>query len=171
MEKKQEGPVNKKKISKNQRKQKSGKTLVIVIIVLILILGGVAVLYYSGWLNNFLRSDEGAEDNSLAELNRKCIIVEEKDIVMENDSAGTTEIIVKMPDYSALFKEAYEAEDSELYLYEALSKGEYEIREIQAVAEVTCQNGITLVHTDEIVDELLEKALLEAVNEFAEENE
>lgn len=173
MQKKQQvgEATNKKKGNKDQRKQKSGKTLVIVIIILTIIVGIIAVLYYNGWFNNFFRTDKDVEDNSLAEINRSCITVEEKNIVMENDSEGTAEIIVKMPDYATLFKDAYKAEDSEMYLYEALSKSEYEIREIQAVAEVTRQKGITQVHTDEVVDELLENALLEAANELAEENE
>lgn len=105
----------------------------------------------------------------LQEVNFNCIDIETPNIVMENDIEGTVEITVQIPDYEALYKQAHEFEDPDVYILQALESGKYDSCERIIMARVTVENGEQVVHTDEALKELLERELSNAINALMEE--
>ena len=116
-----------------------------------------------GWERNTVRAQ------SLEELNETCILVEEKAIHIESENNGEAELVVKIPDYEELYQKAYETEDPETYIKESLISGNYTVQTIETNAAVTVENGKQKIHKQEAIDELLEHAMLNAVNAVAEE--
>lgn len=151
--------------------QKMGRfflKLLLWMLLLVAVTGGIiAGLSYMG-ISNIPFLSEFNEDNILETLNKRAIAVEESDIVMETDTEGTATIIVKMPNYELLFKEAYASENPDRYLAKALILGHYEVQEYEETAAVTVANGVTTIHSDEVVHRLLEKALINAINALTE---
>lgn len=138
------------------------------LILLVVIAGGIiAGLSYTGIIDIPVLS-EFNEENILETLNERAVVVKETEIVMETDTEGTATVIVKMPNYELLFKEAYSSEKPDQYLVKALALGDYEIREYKEVATVTVTDDVTTIHSDEIVHELLEEALINAINTLSE---
>lgn len=104
-------------------------------------------------------------------VNERAIEVKETNIVMDTDTEGTAEIIVQMPNYTLLFREAAASNNPEKYLLEALALGRYEVQEFVGVATVTVDDEITTVHSDEMVHRLLEESLVDAINALWEVEE
>lgn len=172
--------ADKKAAKKAKRKEKRAKLttgqkvrrfflkLFLWLILLVVIASGIiAGLSYTGIIDIPVLS-EFNEDNILETLNERAVVVEETEIVMETDTEGTATVIVKMPNYELLFKEAYASENPDQYLVKALALGDYEIREYKEVATVTVTDNVTTIHSDEIVHELLEEALINAINSLSE---
>lgn len=179
-EAKKKRKADKKAAPKAKRKEKRAKLtagqkvrrfflkLFLWLILLVVIAGGIiAGLSYMGIIDIPVLS-EFNEDNILETLNERAVLVEENEIVMETDTKGTATVIVKMPNYELLFKEAYASENPDQYLVKALALGDYEIREYKEVATVTVDDDVTTIHSDEIVHELLEEALINAINALSE---
>ena len=137
------------------------------ILFIVIASGAIAWLSYMGIIDIPFLSDFN-RDNILETLNERAIVVEETDIVMETDTEGTATVIVKMPNYELLFKEAYASKNPDQYLVKALVLGNYEIREYEEVATVTVADDVTTIHSDEVVHKLLEEALINAINALSE---
>lgn len=137
------------------------------ILLVVIVAGVIGALSYTRIIDIPFLSDFN-EDNILETLNERAVIVEEKDIVMETDTEGTVTIIVQIPDYELLFKEAYKSANPNGYLVKALALGKYEIREYKEVATVTVDDAVTTIHSDEVVHQLLEEALINAINVLSE---
>lgn len=138
------------------------------LILLVVIAGGaIAGLSYMSIIDIPVLS-EFNEDNILETLNERAVVVEKTDIVMKTDTEGTATVIVKMPNYELLFKEAYASENPDQYLVKALALGDYEIREYEEVVTVTVADDVTTIHSDEVVHKLLEEALINAINALSE---
>lgn len=108
------------------------------------------------------------EDKLLEFINTKNIIVEESTIEMTSDTEGTATIIVQIPNYELLFKEAALTKNPEQYLFKSLAMKQYEIQEIEAIASVTVENGSTIIHSDDVVQQLLDESLVNAINALSE---
>ena len=83
---------------------------------------------------------------------------------MDSDVAGTMRLIVKIPDYTALYCEAGKTDNPEAYIQNALEKKQYEICEREIMASVTVENGKRVIHKDEAVIKLLDKEFNDATN-------
>lgn len=107
--------------------------------------------------------------NSFIELiNERNIIVEEENIVMTSDKEGTATIVVTLPDYELLFENAISAKNPDNYLLKALFFRDYETQEFELSANVTIENGKRVVHSDEVIHQLLEECLIDAINALSE---
>ena len=179
-EEKKKRNAGKKAAKKAKKKEKRAKLttgqkvcrfflkLFLWLILLVVIAGGtIAGLSYMGIIDIPVLS-EFNEDNILETLNERAVVVEKTDIVMKTDTEGTATVIVKMPNYELLFKEAYASENPDQYLVKALALGDYEIREYEEVVTVTVADDVTTIHSDEVVHKLLEEALINAINALSE---
>lgn len=156
------------KLTTGQKVRKFFRKLFLWLILLVVIAGGIiGGLSYMGMLDIPFLSDFN-KDNILETLNERAIVVEETDIVMATDNEGTAKIVIKLPDYELLFKEAYASENPDQYLVKALALGKYEIIEYEKVATVTVEGGETTIRSDEVVHQLLEEALINAINALSE---
>lgn len=156
------------KLTTGQKIRRFFVKLFLWLILLVVIAGGtIAGLSYMGIIDIPVLSGFN-EDNIFETLNERAVVVEETEIVMETDTKGMATVIVKMPDYELLFKEAYASENPDQYLVKALALGDYEIREYKEVATVTVVDDVTTIHSDEIVHKLLEEALINALNALSE---
>ena len=45
---------------------------------------------------------------------------------------------------------------------------QYEVQEIEASAKVTVENGSTIIHSDDVVQQLLDESLVNAINALSE---
>lgn len=179
-EEKKKRKAEKKAAKKAKKKEKRAKLttgqkvrrfflkLFLWLILLVVLAGGtIGGLSYMGIIDIPFLSDFN-EDNILETLNERTVVVEETNIVMETEDKGTATIIVQLPDYELLFKEAYLSENPDQYLVKALALGQYEIREYKETATVTVDDGVTNIHSDEVVKQVLEKALINAINALSE---
>jgi len=172
-EKKQKRRAEKKARKKEKKaKQTIGQKLcrffgklILLLLFLVLIIGA---LWYLKIINIPLLQEDDTY-NKLNMVNQKCISVETRDIIMKNDMEGTATILVRLPDYEMLFAKASVSEVPEEYLLEALKEGKFEIQEYEMKADVTIEKGDTIIHSDEVVHQLLEKALIDAINSLSEE--
>lgn len=177
---KQKRKADKKTAKKAKKKEKWAKLttgqkvrrfilkMLLGVILLVVLVGGLIVgLSYLGVVNIPFLSNFN-KDNLLEVVNEKTIVIEETDIVMETETEGAATIIVQMPDYELLFKEASTSANPEQYLLKALAFGKYEIQEFEEIATVTVDNGVTTVHSDEVVHQLLEESLINAINALSE---
>lgn len=100
----------------------------------------------------------------LQEANYDCINVETHDVVMQTDTEGVVKIMVQLPDYEALFKDAYASENPDQNLLKALESGKYDVLECEITAKVIIEDGKEVIHTDEAIKELLVQELSNAIN-------
>lgn len=143
------------------------KLILTVILLLVLTAGVVGALVYFGVADLPFLSD--FKKNSLLELvNERNIIVEEENIIMTSDEEGTATIVVTLPDYELLFESAVTAENPDNYLLKALFFKDYETQEFELSASVTVENGERVIHSDEVVHQLLEECLVDAINALSE---
>lgn len=143
------------------------KLILTVILLVVLIAGVMGALVYFGVVDIPFLSD--FNQNSLLELvNERNIIVEEENIVMTSDEEGTATIVVTLPDYELLFESAITAENPDNYLLKALFFKDYETQEFELSANVTVENGERVIHSDEVVHQLLEERLVDAINALSE---
>lgn len=56
----------------------------------------------------------------------------------------------------------------ERYIVNALKKGKYDTKKYEEDVKVTVEEGETVIHSDEIVDKIIEKELVNAVNALTE---
>lgn len=167
-DKKEKRKEKRAKLTTGQKVRRFFVKLLLWLILLVIIAGGtIAGLSYMGIIDIPVLS-EFNEDNILETLNERAVVVEETEIVMETDTEGTATVVVKMPNYELLFKEAYASENPDRYLVKALALGDYEIREYKEVATVTVADDVTTIHSDEVVHKLLEEALINAINALSE---
>lgn len=146
------------------------KLILSIILLVILTVGVTGALVYFGVVDIPLLSD--FNQNSLLELvNERNIIVEEENVVMTSDKEGTATIVVTLPDYELLFESAVTAENPDFYLLKALIFKDYETQEFELSANVTVENGERVIHSDEVVHELLEERLVDAINALSEVRE
>lgn len=156
------------KLTTGQKVRKFFSKLFLRLILLVVIAGGIiGGLSYMGIFDIPLLTDF-SKDNILETLNERAVVVEETDIVMETDDKGTAAIVVQIPDYELLFKEAYASENPNQYLVKALVLRNYEIREYEDIATITVESGETIIHSDEVVHRLLEEVLINAINTLSE---
>lgn len=107
-------------------------------------------------------------DKLLEFINEKSIVIEETNVVMNNNTEGTATIIVQMPNYEQLFKNASETRNPERYLLRKLMLKKYKTQEFEEVANVTVENNTTVIHSEEVVHKLLERNLINAINSLSE---
>lgn len=161
----------KEKLAKLTTGQKVGRfflKLLLWLILLAVIAGGViGTLSYFDVVDIQLFSSF-KKDNLLRVVNEKRIVVKKTNIVLETETEGKATIIVQMPDYELLFKEAYSSDDPDQYLLKALILKKYDIKEYERTALVTVDDGKTTVHSDEVVHQLLEEVLINAINALSE---
>mgnify|MGYP005761771089 FL=1 len=118
------------------------------------------------------KNPEDRQQEKLAELGQETLTVEEGEIRMESETEGEADLMVRLPDYEALFLEALNAEDPDAYLENALENGDYETKQVETRAQVTVEGGNQVVHSEEAAKEALEKELVQAIAALAgEENE
>lgn len=177
---KKEAKKKRKADKKNKKKEKRAqwsagkkvrrfflKLILTVILLVVLTAGVMGALVYFGVVDIPFLSD--FNQNSLLELvNEKNIIVEEENIVMTNDEEGTATIVVTLPDYELLFESAITAENPDNYLLKALFFKDYETQEFELSANVTVEDGERVIHSDEVVHQLLEECLVDAINALSE---
>ena len=108
------------------------------------------------------------QNNLLEIINERNIIVEEENIVMTSETEGTATIVVTLPDYELLFENAATAVNPNNYLFKALILKDYETQEYEMSVNVTVENGERVVHSDEVVHQLLEESLVNAINALSE---
>ena len=166
-EKKAEKNEKRAAMTKGQKARRFFLKLLLLLILLVIAGGIIGGLSYMGIFDIPFLSDYN-KDNILKTLNERSIVVEETDIVMESDDSGTANIVVQIPDYGLLFKEAYASKNPDLYLVKALALGQYEVREYEEVAAVTVKDGETTIHSEEVVHQILEEALINAINDSSE---
>lgn len=113
------------------------------------------------------KDPEDRQQEKLAELGQETLTVEEGEIRMESETEGEADLMVRLPDYEALFLEALNAEDPDAYL----ENGDYETKQVETRAQVTVEGGKQVVHSEEAAKEALEKELVQAIAALAgEEN-
>lgn len=132
-----------------------------------IIVGTIYGLSYLGIVNTPFFTT-ATVDKSLEKINQKCIVVEELGIIMKNEKEGTATLRIQLPDYKLLFIEASKTENPEQYLLESLASGNYDSCDYKGVAPVTIENGEMVVHSEEVVHQLLEKNLISAINALSE---
>lgn len=143
------------------------KLILTVLLLVVLATGITGTLVYFDVVNIPFLS--GFNQNSLLELvNEKRIIIEEKNIMMTSETEGTATIVVTLPDYELLFESAFAAENPNIYLLKALFFKDYETQEFELSANVTVENGEQVIHSDEVVHQLLEERLVDAINALSE---
>ena len=116
-------------------------------------------------------NEEDLVAKSIGEINADCILVEEKEGEAEGEDTEEVALTVEMPDYEKLMIEAYQTDDPETYMKEALSSGDYETKKFDTTAQVTAEDGKRVVHEEEAVDQLLEEEIIKAMNTLTEEQE
>lgn len=152
-----------------KKKKRTGKFLlrlfVVILVLAGVIIGSIAFLQLKGRIDisKFLKNEENIED-----INRSCIIVKEKDIVMDNETEGTATITIEVPNYADIYIAAYNSKNPERYIVNALKKGKYDTKKYEEDVKVTVEEGETVIHSDEIVDKIIEKELVNAVNALTE---
>ena len=77
------------------------------------------------------KDPEDRQQEKLAELGQETLTVEEGEIRMESETEGEADLMVRLPDYEALFLEALNAEDPDAYLENALENGDYETKQVE----------------------------------------
>ena len=101
-------------------------------------------------------------------INQRNIIIEEENIIMTSKTEGTATIIVTLPDYELLFENAVTAKNPDNYLLKALILKDYKTQEFEVSASVTVENGKKVVHSDEVIHQLLEESLVNAISALVE---
>lgn len=87
---------------------------------------------------------------------------------MDNETEGTATITIEVPNYADIYIAAYNSKNPERYIVDALKKGKYDTKKYEEDVKVTVEDGETVIHSDEIVDKIIEKELVNAVNTLTE---
>lgn len=111
----------------------------------------------------------GGQPIDLAELNRSCILVEQKEIHMTDAANGTAVLSITMPDYEKLYQAAAASPSFKQYMIHALRSGEYETVVFEETASVTVENNKQVVHSEEVISSLLDEQLVIAVEAATQE--
>lgn len=179
-EAKKKRKADKKEVKKAKKKEKWAKLTTgqkVQRIIFKLLLGLIILISFSvGIIGGLLHLDvieipvvtAYREDKLLEFINTKNIIVEESAIEMTSDTEGIATIIVQIPNYESLFKEAALTKNPEQYLFKSLVMKQYEIQKIEATASVTVENGSTIIHSDDVVQQLIDESLVNAINALSE---
>lgn len=156
------------KLTTGQKIRKFFLKLALWLILLFVIAGGIiGGLSYMEMLDIPLLSNFN-KDTILETLNERAVVVEKTDIVMVTGNEGTAKIVVQLPDYELLFKGAYASDNPDQYLVGSLALGKYGTKEYERVATVTVEGEEATIHSDEVVHQLLEEALINAINTLSE---
>lgn len=113
------------------------------------------------------RQDKMSEEE-LYKLNNTCIKVKKDKIKMDDETSGTVQLTVIIPDYSLLYSQAVKEKNPDLFIQQSLESGNYKTIKQVVSAEVTVKNGKKVVHKDEAVEQVMDKALNEAVDKVME---
>ena len=89
-------------------------------------------------------------------------------VLMDNETEGTATITIEVPNYADIYIAAYNSKNPERYIVDALKKGKYDTKKYEEDVKVTVEEGETVIHSDEIVDKIIEKELVNAVNALTE---
>lgn len=143
------------------------KLILTLLLLMVLAVGVAGVLVYFEVVNIPFLSDFN-QNNLLKTLNERAIIVKEENIVMTSETEGNATIVVTLPDYELLFENAVAAKNPDIYLLKALILKKYETEDFELLANVTIENGERVVHSDEVVHQLLEENLVKAINALSE---
>ena len=143
------------------------KVILIMILLIVLAFGIIAGLSHFGVID-IPYSQVYNDETDLYRANQKAITIEEIDVVMDNEEEGRATIQITLPDYEKLFTEAIPFEYPEQYLLNMLNSGDYDIRVFEKEADVTIENETAVIHSDEVVNQLLEELLLCAIRAVAE---
>lgn len=144
------------------------KTVIIVLPITMVIVGAAGMAVESGAINpssilSFLDSDE-----LLVKLNKKSIKVEEKKIKMKDEKNGTAEIVVTIPDYEMMWKDAFKTKNPRRELIKKFLFKSYDVQSFEVTAEVVVKDGNRIIKSDEIVNQYVEESLIKAVNSVTE---
>lgn len=139
-------------------------------IILLVALAIVCIMGLGACSDNANIADENEEISAdqLQEANADCINVETHNVVMQTNTEGVVKATVQLPDYEKLYKEAYNSENPDQYLWKCLKSDKYDVCEYEITAKVTIENGEEVIHTDEAIKELLEKVLSDAADALME---
>lgn len=154
--------------SNGKKKRKILKKFLMVVVFLGLCVGIPGSLYLTGIIK-IPEFPWEKQNESLADINKECIEIEEKEITMESDTEGIAEITITIPDYEELYMKAYTKKDPDRYLIKALKSGDYSTQTFKKIAKVTIKEGKEQIHSEEVVDEVLEEALVGAINSLTED--
>lgn len=146
--------------------------LAILVLIFVLLITGLFFLMRS---NNVLVSnndDESIPNEStqldLSVLNKNLITTEQINVVMQNETEGTAQIKVNIPDYLQLFQAAIQADNPDRYISEALINGEIALIEKEVSARVTVENGVQVIHEEEAIKELMDAELTKVITVIME---
>lgn len=162
-----EEKVSKKAKRKGRKNQKKTKVIFSIVILLVVVIGVVGTLVYQDMIDIPFLGNAG-QDNLLKIINEKNITVKEEEIVMSDDLNGTVRLVIELPNYEILFKKASKEKNPEQYVFMSLLLKRYKIVEYEVDAKVTVENGKKIIHSDEAVKQVLEKALLHAIDGLSE---
>lgn len=152
------------------------KLLLIMVAFIFLLIGALGALNYFEIVDvpflSTIMVDLGIKSTSniLEEVNKECIKIKAKEVLMSTETEGQAEVLIQIPDYTKLYKEAVKTEDPDKYLTHVLRSGEFDILEFQETVLVTVENGKEIFHTEEVVKKLIETELINAINALGEEN-
>ncbi len=155
-------------ISNGKKTRKILREFLIVVFFMGLFVGILGGLYFIGIIKIPEFPWEQQNEN-LADINKECIEIEEKEITMENDTEGVAEIIITIPDYKELYMNAYAEKDPDRYLIKTLKSGNYSTQTFKKTVKVTIEEGKKQIHSEEAVYEVLEEALVSAINSLTED--
>jgi len=159
-------------LENKKTKNKSKRNIILIILMVIvslMFLLGLLVYYkvvdipYMSTMEN-INTEYGQSINKLKEINDKCILIEENEVIMKSDVQGIAHITINMPNYKLLFQKAKQTDKPEEYIMNALLLEDYEIVKFEEKVEVTVENGKTVVHSEKRVNQVLEKELINAIN-------
>lgn len=105
----------------------------------------------------------------LYKLNSTCVKVKKDKIKMEDETSGTVQLTVTIPDYSSLYCQAVKERNPDIFIQDSLEKGNFKTVKKTVSAEVTVKNGKKVVHEEKAVEKVMEEALNEAVDKIMEE--
>lgn len=174
---KAERKIQKKAAKKARKKEKwasltfGEKILKIVLrmllCVILLVVLGVGLLIgavYFDILDVSSVVNSASAGNVLDTVTEKTVVVEQEEIIMYSETAGRASVIVQIPDYEALFQEAYESGNPQLYLITALTLDKYETKKYRVYVDATVEDGEIVLHSEEVVNQILEQELIQAIN-------
>ena len=167
VDKKAEKKEKRAQWSKGRKVRRFFLKFMLAILCLTVLAGLTGVLVYFDVVHIPIISDF-KQEHLLEFVNEKNIIIEEKNTVMTSETEGEATLIVTIPDYEQLFKEASAAKKPEQYLLNALILKNYNTMEFEISAKVTVENGKRIIDSDEEVHQLLEENLINAINALSE---
>lgn len=143
------------------------KLILTMLLLIMLSVGMTGILVYFDVVNVPFLSYFN-QNGLLQFINQRNIIIEEENIIMTSQTEGTATIIVTLPDYELLFENAVTAKNPDNYLLKALILKDYKTQEFEVSASVTVENGKKVVHSDEVIHQLLEESLVNAISALVE---